>query len=767
MSFSRAAFQLERRAIAFYPASCKARRNWVSLPSDRRVCARTFSQSPHPVLSDRFHDVQRSPDKTLTEIHSQVHNALSLLAESSPPRHPLEESRVLYVLDILARSARPRDLALIEKILENFSSLCGPSVTAEVHDHIIRGLLKHGNPQTLLNWLAQMRQKPGKVQPCLRHWHMFFEHCADVGHVGIIKTALSKMAYSGCPPNNRIFKILFKAMFDWGATMQDFLRIFDTIEQYTFWYDEDTANMLHDGFANLNQLKQATQIKKEFDRRFCNRVIKESPRLSEWEEDLELEVERHGLVAALKLCKALEKRGYKVHHRTLSILLRRSHHTSDLEYTKKALNLEASSSHWSIIITNAVRAGDLATALSSYGQFRSTGLPLSAPLVQPLISALCNSASRCNHDEQIDHALELYNDLARAILPSSPNAVFLRGDTGFMRERSTGPDAYMYGTLLRAMGTSADVQKYSEVALSLLAEMEARAIPFQNHTILSSLIVIAMRCSSGVDEALEAYRRLARRPNAPRITTRGYQWILRTLSQLNFGEDGFLPSIWHYFEIVKDMRLSGQAVTPAIYAQLLKRLAQLAPDAPEDMKDRLAACVRRVHDHLTLDPTITPDILLWNQLMDSYQRVGLFAEAYRVWEMLLVSDNFDHASVSIILDACGFANAWPLAQKVYSRLAERSFPFNQGNWDAYVECMCRVGRLNDAVKIICLEMGKVQKEVAPNEDTVRLLLTFATRSNQQDEVLSRIQRYLPVLWERLPPELGEFVIKPTHVAAVS
>ena len=764
MSFGRAAFQLERLAIALYPASRKATQNWVFLLSDRRICRRALSLPPNSVPSDGSLTALQGPDKILA-IHSQVCNALNLLDEAPPQRHPFEESRILHILDTLARSARPRDLALIETILENFSSLCGLSVTVEVHDRIIRGLLKHKNTRTLLNWLAKMRQKPGGIRPCLRHWYMFFEHCADVGHVDIIQTALSKMAYSGCPPNNRIFKIVFKAMFDWGATMQDFLRTFDTIKQYTFWYDESVASMLHDGFAKLNQLQQAAQIKKEFDQRFRNRAIKESPNLSEWEEDLELELERHGLASALKLCKALENSGYKVHHRTLSIVLRRSHHISDLECAEKALGLKASSSHWSIIIANAVRTGDLATALSTYGRFRSTGLRLSATVVQPLISALCNSASRSNRDDQIDRSLELYNDLARAVPPSSRNTV--PGDSGFDRDRSAGPDAYMYSTLLRSMGTAVDVQKYSEIALSLLAEMEARTIPFQSHIILSSLIVIAMRCSSSIDEALEAYRRLARRPNAPRITARGYQWILRTLSQLDFGEDGSLPSIWHYFEIVKDMRLSGQAVTPPIYTGLLKRLAQLASDAPEDLKDRLAACVRRVHDHLTLDPTITPHTLLWNQLMDSYQRVGLFAEAYRVWEMLLVSENFDHASVSIILDACGFANAWPLAQKVYSRLAERSFLLNQGNWDSYVECMCRVGRLNDAVKMVCLDMGNVQKDVTPNKDTVRLLLAFTARSNQQDETLSRIQRYLPDLWESLPPVLGEFVIKPTHIKTPS
>ncbi|KAI5997910.1 hypothetical protein EDD15DRAFT_2242489 [Pisolithus albus] len=766
MSFGRAASQLERLAIAFHrpsflkPSLFSSRNGSFPFPAISPKCSRKFSVSPLVTLPDLPVQAQRRvSQQKLASVLAQIHDALDSLDESLPERHPLTEDQVLRVLDVLASSARPRDLALIEKVLENFTSLCGVPVVAEVHSHIIRGLVKQGNPQTLLNWLIQMHQKPGNIQPYLQHWHVFLEYCADMGHARIIRTALSKMAHSGCPPNNRTFKIFFRAMFNSGASVKDFYGAFDTIEKYTFWYDEDVANMLYDGFAKLNQTRQANEVKEEFNRRFLKRVIKESPRLAEWEESLALEVERHGMVEAVKLCRSLQQDGYKVHHRTLSILLRRSHDISDLKYAEEALDLKPSAFHWSIIIANATRAGNLSAALSSYRQFQATGLPLTAPILQPLISGLCSTATSSSSDDLLDQALKLYHELERIFPPVDPNALPRRENLDFMRERSVGPDAYMYGTLLRAMGSAVDVQKYSGVAISLLSAMEARAVPHTS-VILTSLIVIAMRCSTSVDEALEAYRRLAKQGNVPRITAWGYQWILDTLSKLTFGEDRFLPPIWHYFEIVKDMRLSGLAVTSTIYAQLLKHLAQLVPDAPEVMKDRLAACVRRVHDHLTLDPTITPNISLWNQLMDTYQRVGLFAEAYRVWEMLLVSENFDHASVSIILDACGFANAWPLAQKVYTRLSERSFPLNQGNWHSYVECMCRVGRLNDAVKTVCLQMGQGQKDVAPNLDTIQLLLAFATRANQQDEVLSRIQRYLPDLWQTLPSNLEGIIIKP-------
>ena len=68
--------------------------------------------------------------------------------------------------------------------------------------------------------------------------------------------------------------------------------------------------------------------------------------------------------------------------------------------------------------------------------------------------------------------------------------------------------------------------------------------------------------------------------------------------------------------------------------------------------------------------------------------------------------------------------------------------------------------LNDAVKVVCLEMGKDQKGVKPNLATAQVLLTFAMRSNQQDEVAMRLQRYLPELWESLPADIRGFVVKP-------
>ena len=56
--------------------------------------------------------------------------------------------------------------------------------------------------------------------------------------------------------------------------------------------------------------------------------------------------------------------------------------------------------------------------------------------------------------------------------------------------------------------------------------------------------------------------------------------------------------------------------------------------------------------------------------------------------------------------------------------------------------------LNDTVKMVCLEMGKDREDVRSDLATAQVLLTFATRTNQ-DEVAMRLRRYLPELWDSI------------------
>jgi len=75
------------------------------------------------------------------------------------------------------------------------------------------------------------------------------------------------------------------------------------------------------------------------------------------------------------------------------------------------------------------------------------------------------------------------------------------------------------------------------------------------------------------------------------------------------------------------------------------------------------------------------------------------------------------------------------------------------HWHAWLECLCRLGQLQEALKSLCLEMGKGEDDVEPDEDCIRILFKFARQEGMVAEVHTRVQRYLPTLWKRLPEDL--------------
>lgn len=158
---------------------------------------------------------------------------------------------------------------------------------------------------------------------------------------------------------------------------------------------------------------------------------------------------------------------------------------------------------------------------------------------------------------------------------------------------------------------------------------------------------------------------------------------------------------------------------------------------------------------ITVDASLVPDIAMWNQLMDSYQRAGCFQEAIQLWKTMFMARKFDHASVSIVTDACAFAGAHQIAVDIYKQLHAANFRLNRRNWVNWLECLCRLGKFDEALKFVCLQMGRDGKTVAPDVDVVRLLLKFAIAENQVGETRTKLKTYLPDLWASLPRELKD------------
>ncbi|KAF4573184.1 Pentatricopeptide repeat-containing protein [Pleurotus pulmonarius] len=664
------------------------------------------------------------------------------------------------VIDSLGSSKRPADVSIISGIADDIPTVFGIQFTTRLHDALLRAFVRNGHIQAACNWLQTMARKSGQLKPNREQWHFFLENIENGTLTESFKYLRNivkvHMPASGCKPNNETYKYLIRARCESLKSSHlhtlVFKTILDDMKGDGLPYDASVAALLHSSCAELGFPRQGVEIVQYYYGSFPDISFSAEEKEQQWHSWLSSIARVNGIKAALKFFRELEKDGCTASPLILKALMRNAKSSKEIIFLEHEFNLPATASHWSILITNLCRSRNTSAAINTYNDAKSAGVTIDAALVGPIISLLCQSTFLPPTDQAIDQALAIYRELAEASPIQAQNTGTQDGETSVLH--SHGPDTQIYSTLLRALAVSPNTEHFSK-AVALLNDMQSRGISLEDSIVITSTIVLLMRNSRNLDQAFNFYRQLC-----GGLDAKGYAIVLNAFCKLSFNPQDHVPSLPRYFQIVSDMRHAGHKMTPEVYTILLRQLAIVGtrlqrPDSPLPLEilPRLVTAVRRVHDHITLDASISPDAHLLNQLMDTYQRLGCFGDACRVWEMMYLSGRFDHVGVSIILDACGHAGSWKVAKQVCLQLSRDNFLFNQHNWNTWIECLCRLGMLNEAVKIACLEMGKTQEDVAPDIDTARVLMSFARKSGQQLEVASRIERYLPELWAKLPDDL--------------
>ncbi|KAF8633001.1 hypothetical protein AX15_001598 [Amanita polypyramis BW_CC] len=723
--------------------------------------------------SIRVHDIPASDFDTLVDglrapEHPHVihHNYPALVAELRERRKnlpvvapPLNQRHLSAILQKLGESGRPADLQRIEDVLTDMSYVFGVEPSLDVHTTILRALKKPTNLHTMYRWLLHMPLRPGNFCPTIEQFHLVLEACAEFGTFKQMRNMVISMRKAGCKPSIETFKILIRARWEFAAQEDKvphlivFSTILEDMKREGLPYNQSVSDLLFSGYADRNMIAYAEQIRTLYQQQFPDAQTPEEEQFLSWNLRLSQVAQSRGIKDAMTMFRSLEKEGCTASPAIVRALLRHSRTLADLKYVEEELKVKPSTEHYSLLVSNSIRTGHISRALAIYDHAKNDGLKPEAALVAPMIKHLCQLVDGEALEDSLDKAFALYKDLSSC----HPIDAGVKEKTSYL-EHSAGPDLNIYQTLLRGLASSSNIQKYFPVALSLLEDMDARKLSKDDSIVSASIIVLHMRNAKKSVEALTAYQ-----THRSALDEKGYAVVLNAYSKLTFGESTHVPSLTDYFGIVKDMRHAGLSITTEVYTILLQRLGITATRLNQqrqaddeghlaELRSSLIMTTRRAHDLLTLDANISPDAHVWNQLMDTYQRLGCFGDAYRVWELMYLSGRFDHVTVSIILDACGYAGAWQVAKQVRKRLSRDKFRFNQHNWNTWIECLCRLGRLDDAVKAACLEMGK-NEEASANVESVRILLKFARGSNQQVEVLSRIQRYLPDLWTSLPEEL--------------
>jgi pentatricopeptide repeat protein len=658
----------------------------------------------------------------------------------STGQRPLSEAELFGLLHALAASGRPHDLALIEKVFGDMGPLFRIEVTGEIYTIVVRGLIRCGRIPVIYRWLMG-RPKKTRQFTTIEHWRLFLEHCLKAGEAGMIRQSLKTMRQSGCNPTNDVFKILIRATFMTSTRFRDIVEVFDDALREKLPFDESVSSLVYDSFVELRRMDRAAQAQRLYGNKF--------PKIrpgggAERNAMISAEAERGGLEAAIALCRVFENRGLRPNERTLTAVLCRSTRLADMRHAEDTLRVRANVVHWSILITNSVKLGDLRSAMFIYEQSQDAGIRPDVAMVQPIINALCYPPLARPDETAIDRALDIYQQLFRAT--SEPD---VRINSQAQDPPIAGPNAQLYVILLRTLASSANTEKYFPKALALLDDMGSRDVAIESSIAVASVTILLMRSASSYADAVKIFKRISTSKHGPGLDAKGYVAILNAFSKIVYDRRDISPFVEHYFQIVQEMQQAGHSLTVEVYTIFLHQLGLSKTLRLHDMY----VSVRKIHNRLVLDTSLSPDTALWNQLMNAYQRAGSFIDACRIWDTLFISNQYDNASVSIILDACAFANSWSMATNIRSKLFDAGFLFSQRNWNGWLECMCRLGRLDEAVKLMCMEMGKNQLDVAPDIESVRILLKFAKGTNHKADVQSYIKQYLPDLWESVPMEM--------------
>ena len=666
---------------------------------------------------------------------------------SGPSRSP-NEQEVFNDLASLAVSGRSGDVALLHAVLERFPAQCNLQVTASTHAAIFDSFLASGHSSAALRWLETMSTKPGNIPPLLSQWHAWIEAFGSFYQDTRFPFLFRSIVASGCQPTPETYLIALTAVFRAKHAPKESAvrKLLRQAHQAGVLHDEDIISSVTKGYVAHRMVPVAEQMKNFYEKLYNRQtnphlgaaVVLKKARVS-------------GKHRAIIEAERLRSQGFIPTPQTLHMLLAESASVDDIRFWERILQMQADVHAWLLVIQNTIqqtRSPD--RAFQVYKEYITGGMTPTSKLVDPIIRLLCMKTLRPPTESNVDRALLIYADLFRATKSGEPHAV-------------------VYNTLISALVSTQNTKKYFPKALSLIEDMRSRGVEMDSMT-ATSITILLLRSSSSPTEAFHAYKQIFKRPDGkPALDAEGYAAVLNVFCRLTFGKNNVhtaIPAWEQYFEIVRDMREAGFPVSVKIYSIVLQQLGftatrirkSLSQTSQEELPCYQSAsgdavdirsiqtAIRRIHQILLTDAAVQPDTIAWNTLMDAYQRAGCLREAYRIWESLWLSRSFDNASISIMADACGHAGAHAEAVQIFPRIVKSGFGMNIRNWNAWLECLCRLGRIKEAVEVLCNEMGQ-NGNVEPNEDSVHLILGFAKGKPGETEVKRRIEHHCPELWK--------------------
>lgn len=696
-----------------------------------------------------------------------------LLTESSRPL--LRE-----VAAVLSRSTIPQDHNVLRNLLRIIAKLEAVDVAAYAATTLDQ-LYDSEDPATTLRFLSVASKMPELRDALSSLWHRLLEHAAEQRNEYIIPIILKDMEKAGVSLDSRTPKVIISALFrgpshsstPWTppsyATMK---HIINLLAPANLPYDPDVADIIVDGYTRSGTKDVATLVESLYISSASH--IHNAVAAERMHELISGQIAAGHRSAAVRLARRFLELGLPPSDELLLAAMGTNLSAANLRSWRNVLGYRGGSDVSVKVLAGLIEDGNHDKVMAFYSQEIRDGTH-SDEMLYLVLKFVLSSGIQKPPQGAIDQALKLYRDhisrCRRSSVASETTQTLPSSNGSAASCPLEPPGSRIYQLLLRVLTSGAHPALHLQAAVSLVEDMHEFGVRIDPQS-TASVLVLLMRSSSTPVEAMKIYRYMgtpAHKGDPPVLNEEGYAAVLDAFCHLENWPNG-IPSVRLYFQIVSDMRQQGVPVTPKIFTVIIRQLADLATTASAavaenaragdnlnvpalEVRESIARTLKHVHNQLTVNTEFTPDTPLWNQLMDAYQRAGCFEEALRIWHKLFALGQMTHASVSIIIDACAFNRAYDVAVRIFTTLTDIGFSLNLRNWNTFLECLCRSDRLDEAMKVLCLEMNGRDDGIAPDEESVRILMKFAAMKNQETEVRSKVRRFLPKLYWSLPEDL--------------
>ncbi|KZO96272.1 hypothetical protein CALVIDRAFT_140158 [Calocera viscosa TUFC12733] len=381
-------------------------------------------------------------------------------------------------------------------------------------------------------------------------------------------------------------------------------------------------------------------------------------------------------------------------------------------------------------------------ALAVYRSAVNKGIKPTSRMALPILRGLCPWSTPERAD--LDRAMSIYRGLVAAI-PASSQIEQIH--------------EHVFSMLLRAL---VEKRLYEDIK-DMCREMRQRKVSIPANQI-SGHILSVIRSTDTHDEAFDCYRHL--RTLAPAEID--YVPIVTVFIYKRTDLSPFPPASSVFTMLAHSIESRNPELdTNTSLVTLLNRYCQNIywwkkwkfrqekhPSLPTNIRPQ----VDEVNAYLRCEYPGTPNTAVWNALLNAYNFTRDFRECFTLWDEMRSNHGacaVDQATVSIMMDTCGQANAGILALRIWEELRGENFPLNKNNWDSHVECLAKLGPAGHdaAMHIVINQMGETESEdgtvPAADLDTLRILLAHSWALQRITTTILRIRKELPNLFDEM------------------